>query len=202
MRVRRPGGALAADQLLVVSPGGGRVLAPHSERIAEWLKTGGQLLAIGLDQAELKLFLSSSIQTRDGEHIAAFVEPFEAGSPFAGISAADLHNRDPRVLPLITGGAEVVGSGTLGRVADGGVTLCQIVPWRFDPEGPANQRRTFRRAAFLGGRVLANLGGTSTTALLERFARPVRDEGERRWLEGLYLDVPEEWDDPYRFFRW
>jgi hypothetical protein len=23
-----------------------------------------------------------------------------------------------------------------------------------------------------------------------------------RWLEGLYLDVPEEWDDPYRFFRW
>jgi len=25
---------------------------------------------------------------------------------------------------------------------------------------------------------------------------------EKRWLEGLYLDVPEEWDDPYRFFRW
>ena len=24
----------------------------------------------------------------------------------------------------------------------------------------------------------------------------------RRWLDGLYLDVPEEWDDPYRFFRW
>jgi len=25
---------------------------------------------------------------------------------------------------------------------------------------------------------------------------------EQRWLDGLYLDVPEEWDDPYRFFRW
>jgi hypothetical protein len=25
---------------------------------------------------------------------------------------------------------------------------------------------------------------------------------EKRWLDGLYLDVPEEWDDPYRFFRW
>lgn len=25
---------------------------------------------------------------------------------------------------------------------------------------------------------------------------------EQRWLEGLYLDVPEEWDDPYRIFRW
>jgi hypothetical protein len=23
-----------------------------------------------------------------------------------------------------------------------------------------------------------------------------------RWLEGFYLDVPTEWDDPYRFFRW
>jgi hypothetical protein len=27
-------------------------------------------------------------------------------------------------------------------------------------------------------------------------------KGERRWLDGFYLDVPEEWDDPYRFFRW
>jgi hypothetical protein len=25
---------------------------------------------------------------------------------------------------------------------------------------------------------------------------------EKRWLDGLYLDPPEEWDDPYRFFRW
>jgi hypothetical protein len=26
--------------------------------------------------------------------------------------------------------------------------------------------------------------------------------GEQRWLEGPYLDPPEEWNDPYRFFRW
>jgi len=25
---------------------------------------------------------------------------------------------------------------------------------------------------------------------------------EGRWLQGLYLDQPEEMDDPYRFFRW
>jgi len=31
---------------------------------------------------------------------------------------------------------------------------------------------------------------------------PIGDPTEGRWLEGLYLDVPEEWDDPYRFFRW
>ena len=39
------------------------------------------------------------------------------------------------------------------------------------------------------------------TPLLGHVARPV-GEGETRWLDGLYLDVPEEWDDPYRFFRW
>ncbi len=31
---------------------------------------------------------------------------------------------------------------------------------------------------------------------------PIASPTEGRWLEGLYLDVPEEWDDPYRFFRW
>jgi hypothetical protein len=25
---------------------------------------------------------------------------------------------------------------------------------------------------------------------------------ERGWLDSYYLDVPGEWDDPYRFFRW
>jgi hypothetical protein len=31
---------------------------------------------------------------------------------------------------------------------------------------------------------------------------PIPDPAQGRWLEGLYLDVPDEWDDPYRFFRW
>lgn len=25
---------------------------------------------------------------------------------------------------------------------------------------------------------------------------------EKRWLSAFYLDQPEEWDDPYRFFNW
>jgi hypothetical protein len=32
--------------------------------------------------------------------------------------------------------------------------------------------------------------------------QPIADPTEGRWLEGLYLDVPQRWDDPYRFFRW
>ena len=39
------------------------------------------------------------------------------------------------------------------------------------------------------------------TPLLERFRSPA-EAAERRWLHGFYLDEPEEWDDPYRFFRW
>jgi hypothetical protein len=31
---------------------------------------------------------------------------------------------------------------------------------------------------------------------------PISDPTEGRWLQGLYLDAPQEWDDPYRFFRW
>jgi len=25
---------------------------------------------------------------------------------------------------------------------------------------------------------------------------------QQRWLSAFYLDQPEEWDDPYRFFNW
>jgi hypothetical protein len=73
-----------------------------------------------------------------------------------------------------------------------------------------NVKRTFRRAAFLLSRLLGNhpreawvpgVGGS--TPVLARFRSPVdAARGEKRWLEGLYLDTPEEWDDLYRFFRW
>jgi hypothetical protein len=66
-----------------------------------------------------------------------------------------------------------------------------------------NLRRTHRRAAFLVTRLMANLGVAAPTPLLERFSSPVQAANiEKRWLSGFYSDQPEEWDDPYRFFRW
>ena len=66
-----------------------------------------------------------------------------------------------------------------------------------------NLRRTFRSTSRLVTRLAANMGVAEATPVLARFGRPVEaGKAERRWLEGLYLDVPEEWDDPYRFFRW
>ena len=59
----------------------------------------------------------------------------------------------------------------------------------------------FRKFARLTARVFGNLGAEMPTPILARFSAPLHTD-ERRWLNGLYTDAPEEWDDPYRFFRW
>ena len=81
------------------------------------------------------------------------------------------------------------------------MVFCQMAPWDYGPNPQMNLRRTYRRAAFLVSRLLGDMGLGATTPILERFAKPV-DAKEMRWLDGLYIDRPQEWDDPYRFFRW
>ena len=161
-----------ADQLLVVGPGGGKELAASGAAVAEWIKGGGRVLALGLDQAEANSFLPAPLTMRTAEHIAAWFPPASSGSPLAGVAPADLHDRDARALPLVTGGATTFGDGVLA--ASGNVVLCQLAPWRFvqDPEH-FNQRRTFQRVSFAVSRLLANLGVSGATPLLERFSSPV-----------------------------
>ncbi len=124
---RYSGGPLSADQVLVVGPGGGRALAPHRQAVAQWLKAGGRLLAVELDQAEADAFLPAPVTLTVKEHVNAFFEPFAAGSPFAGAGPADVHQRAPRELPLVAGPG-AVGDGVLGEA--GGVVFCQLAPWR------------------------------------------------------------------------
>jgi hypothetical protein len=196
------GRELSANQLLVVGPGGGRKLAADAAAIAGWLKAGGHAVAVGLDENDANSFLPRKVAMVTQEHIAAYFPPFGAGSPFAGVSPAEVHNRDPRKLPLVSGGATVIGNGVLAQAEDANVVLCQLAPWRFDYSGEKmNIKRTFRRVSCLLTRLLANMGAAGQTPLLSRFAGPVGAD-ENRWLDGFYLDVPEEWDDPYRFFRW
>jgi hypothetical protein len=197
-------GALPADGVLIVGPGGAGKLAPDAALIRRWLQEGGRLLALGLEE-DSQAFLPSRVEIRKGEHIAAYFEPAGRKSPLAGVGPADVHNRDPRELPLVTGGASVVGNGVLATASPemGEVVFCQLLPWQFDPTRSRNLKRTFRRASCLVSRLAANLGAASGTPILDRFRNPVETGRiERRWLEGLYLDIPEEWDDPYRFFRW
>ena len=105
--VGRPG----ADR----GPGGGQEAGGHAAAIGDWLKAGGSLLAIGLDEAEANAFLPLKVRMKKAEHIAAFFEPVGKDSLLAGIGPADVHNRDPRELPLVSGGATVVGDGVLAK---------------------------------------------------------------------------------------
>jgi hypothetical protein len=120
----------------------------------------------------------------------------------AGVGPADVHNRDPRQIPLVTSGATVVGNGVLAELPH--AVFCQLAPWQFTAENQPNLKRTHRRLSCVVSRLVANLGIESRTPLLERFHEPIDPNRppEQRWLTGFYLDTPEEWDDPYRFFRW
>ena len=371
------GGKLSTDNILVVGSGGGKQLAEHAAAIADFLKAGGNLLAVGLDEQEANAFLPFKVSMSQAEHISTYFEPFGKDSLLAGVSPADLHNRDPRTLPLVSGGATVIGNGVLASAPDANVLFCQLAPYEVSraqgavasfvinsddavdgqqsalvtlgstteqggqfgqktkapgqvgktytfavfvkavggpvavrleveragspwdravrsqnvmvetnawtevhttfkvekpfPEGwqayiactqeggqfradlfrlyqgdyvpwqaaapgsPAagvpsggqpnlftdpsfetgshswlfnygeqyNVRKTYRRASFLLTRLLANLGAAGSTPVLARFHRPVdKAQTQARWRDGLYLDMPEEWDDPYRFFCW
>jgi hypothetical protein len=187
--------------VLIAGPGSGRQLAGDAAAIGRWLKGGGNLLAVGLDGAGAGTFLPFKLQTRNEEHIAAFFAPSGSKSLLDGVGPADVHNRDPRKLPLVRGGALVIGNGVLARAEKANVVFCQLVPWQFDHQKQMNLKRTFRRASYLLTRLAANMGAAADTPILARFRNRVK-KAEQRWLDGLYLDVPQEWDDPYRFFRW
>ncbi len=195
-------GELTSSNVVVAGPGSGTILAPESAKLKTWIDAGGRVLTIGLDQTELQMFAPERIVTANTEHISAFFTPFPLSSFGEGIGPADLHNRSPQLFPLISGGAQTVGDGVLGESYGGKIVLCQMAPWLFSDERP-NTKRTHRRASFTLTRLLADLGVSASTPLVERVHSPVSDPiRETRWLSGFYMDTPDEWDDPYRHFRW
>jgi hypothetical protein len=197
------GGDLSTDQVLVVGRGVGQKLSGRVTAIGTWLKAGGNLLLIGLEEQEANAFLPIKIRMKREEHISAYFEPLDKSSLLAGVGPADVHSRDPREMFLLTGGASVIGNGILAKAENANVLFCQLVPWEFEYQKQYNLKRTYRRASFLMARLLANMGVGGSTPVLARFRNPVyAGKMEKRWLEGLYLDSPEEWDDPYRFFQW
>ena len=99
------GAKLSSDQVLVVGPGGARQLAANKSAIADWLKAGGKLLAIGLDQQNVDALLPMKVPFTKAEHISTFFGPNSVNPLLKGVGPADLHNRDPRELSLITSGA-------------------------------------------------------------------------------------------------
>ncbi len=196
-----PNGKMPKDAVLIAARGSDKEVTEHKSEVQDWLKSGGRMLAIGVDGPTAGHFVPASVRLTEGEHISTYFEPPARGSWLAGVCPADVHNRDPREVPLVTAGATIVGNGVLAKSESPNVVFCQLAPWNFSSASPMNQKRTFRHISFLTSRLAANLGAKCSTKLLENIDTPAKPE-EKRWLDGLYLDQPEEWDDPYRFFGW
>jgi hypothetical protein len=152
------------------------------------------LLAVGLDQEDADAMLALKVKIKKAEHIAAWFEQFGLSSPLAGVSPADVHNRDPRLLPLVAGGMTTFGDGVLARAEKANVIFCQMPPWQFTYTAPNNTKRTFRRTAYMLTRLLANMGAAATTPLLSRFGSPVPpDSGPiDDVVDALWLQVGEK----------
>ncbi|MBL7185254.1 MAG: hypothetical protein ISS70_02935 [Phycisphaerae bacterium] len=195
------GGQIKADHVLVVGPGS-KALAAHRDSIGAFLNAGGYLLAIGLTQKDADALLPFSVSMHRAEHINAYFDPPPANSLLLGVGPADVHNRDPRTIPLVSSGARTAGNGVLAVARAANVVFCQLAPWQFEYETNFGLKRTFRRSSVLVTRLLGNLGAAGETPLLSRVSAPIKSNEPGRWLDGFYLDEPEEWDDPYRFFRW
>ncbi|MGD8237577.1 MAG: carbohydrate binding domain-containing protein, partial [Armatimonadota bacterium] len=128
------GGSLSApSQVLIAGRGAGKDLAGSAPAIGAFLKAGGHLLALGLDEADANALLPFQVRMKHEEHIAAFFEPFGMDSLLAGVGPADVHNRDPRELPLVAGGASVVGNGVLAVGENANVVFCQLAPHTVTP---------------------------------------------------------------------
>jgi beta-galactosidase/beta-glucuronidase len=197
------GGELSSDQVLIAGPGSGETLSANADKIKAWLKTGGHLMAAGLSEDDIRV-LFPDIHMKAGEHIAAYFEPAGSKSLLSGIGSSDVHNRAPVEIPLVSSGAAIIGDGVLAKTEDANVLFYQLLPWQMDySNGQHNVKQSFRRSAFLLNRLLGNMGISGSTKILARFNSPVMKENpEKRWLDDLYMDEPEDWDDPYRFFRW
>lgn len=195
---------LTDREILILGPADKQKLTYTAKEIGKWLKSSGYLLAVGLDQDAVNTFLPFKITMKKEEHIAAYFDALNTSSLFAGIGPADVHNRAPVEIPLVKAGTEIVGNGVLAKANNSNAVLCQLVPWQCDYSGEQhNIKQTYRRSSYLMSRLLSNIGVESSTPVLDRFSKPLAvGSTEKRWLDGLYLDIPEEWDDPYRFFRW
>jgi hypothetical protein len=194
-------GSLSTGNVLVIGSGATKPLAGQAQALAGFAQSGGNILALGLDEDEANALLPVQVRMRKAEHLSAFFQSPGQNSPLAGVSPADVYSHDPRILPLVSSGAEILGDGVLAQATNAPIVFCQLAPQWFAGSNQSNLRRTYRRAACLTTRLLANMGAGAATPLLERFHLPAQ-ETETRWLAGFYLDTPQEWDDPYRFFCW
>ncbi|HET6249816.1 MAG TPA: hypothetical protein VFE47_19155 [Tepidisphaeraceae bacterium] len=200
-------GDIDPSTVLVLSGSAPATHMPDAATIGKFTAARGRVLAIALDQKLADAYFPGKFKFTQAEHINSVFNAPAMNSPLAGVGPADAYNRGPKKLPLLSAGATIIGDGSLGFTLDDkgrpSIVFCQIAPWQVEPNDEPNLRRTFRRSACLLTRLLADEGVAGEEPMLARFHTAVKaGQDEKRWAEGFYMDQPEEWDDPYRFFRW
>ncbi len=196
------GEPLADEHVLVLGPGAGRDLSGHTDQLRRWVERGGRVVALALSQEEAQAVLGLPVQMQVQEHISCRYAPLGPGTALTGVGCGEFMIRDPRNVPLVVGGAQPLGDGVVALAEGGNVVFCQLAPWHFDYKEFYNTKGAFRHLSFALSRMLGNMGVRLEAPLLRHFATAPA-EGDRRWLDGLYLEEPVlDDDDPYRFFRW
>lgn len=175
---RAPQADLSTDDVLIIGPGGAQELAGRTSAVGTFLRKGGNVLALGLDETEARACLPVRVGMTEAEHIGCYFDPAPAGSLLQGIGPADVHNRAPRQLPLVTSGVEVIGDGVLAQASDANVVFCQLVPFHINPAGGAVTRFVVdEKEAFEGSRsAMVSLGAVSETGA--QFGQAVKFEPE------------------------
>ena len=202
------GGALSPEkQVLIIAHGFAHPSSKAANNIASFIKSGGRVLAVALDQEELNAVIPFKVKVKLAEHVSAMFSP--QGNLLAGVGPADVYDRAPHKIPLISGSpqTDVIGDGVLAQGSVDSqvrnVIFFQLAPWQFDYEHNYGLKRTYRRVAFTLDRIISNMGINESNPLISNFHSPLRQgENDQRWLNSYYLDQPQEWDDPYRHFRW
>jgi beta-galactosidase/beta-glucuronidase len=123
------GGKLPPEQVLVAAAGGTPLPADSASAIADFLRAGGRLLCLGLDQQAANAMLPFHVGMTQAEHLACPFDLPPAGSLLAGVAPADVYNRDPRPLPLVSSGAAVLGDGVLAQAEKANVVFYQHPPY-------------------------------------------------------------------------
>jgi hypothetical protein len=166
-----PAGArLGPGDVLVLGPG---APAPAYEQARGAAENGCNVLLLANDEAGLANAPVRCRWQRKTVVNSPLRQPLRE-TAFRGLSNAETHFRNFKDLPAL---AEVPAADREGllaaaEVGKGKVAFCQVAPWMFDPAAFAHDQTTYRRTAFLLGRMLANLGSAMDTPLLANWDEP------------------------------
>ena len=153
------------------------------ENFHQQIYDGSNALCLGMNAKEIAKWSPIPLEATFTD---AYFTRIEKISPeLNGLSNADWawHGQMSfHALPMTADGNQAI---RVIRHGKGVIVFWQVPPWMIDEAMKPYLRTTKRRANAMTARLLANLGATSSG-----------------FPETLYLDTPENVDDPYRFFKW